>query len=153
MHYVPSLKVPKKNIEYAYGHILLDTVSQFDDWKGNVVNWTRSNGMGLFVCSLQSEYTTCMGYLHYLHKRTNEKWISQALTELCDVSVYPRYRKISKTTENDATAVHIECDRDQAGKVRDILRETFTKDDKRVEVTGFSLMFVPDRIYLNSNMS
>ena len=37
MRYVPSLKVPKQTVEYAYGNFRIGTNTVFADWKSNVV--------------------------------------------------------------------------------------------------------------------
>ena len=153
MRYVPSLKVPKPSVEYAYGNMRIGTNTVFADWKANVVAWTKDNGMGIFEKNIQAEYIATVGYLHYSHKKTNEAWMAAALTELCEVPVSARYRKISKSTDDDSRAVHVECERKHGEMVRAKLREVFGKDGKGVSVTGFPLIFVPDRMYLHSTAS
>ena len=153
MRYVPSLKVPKRTVEYAYGNIRIGTDTAFADWKSSVVAWTKDNGMGIFEKNIQAEYIATVGYLHYSHKKTNEAWMAAALTELCGVTISARYRKISKSTDDDSRAVHVECERKHGEMVRAKLREVFSKDGKGVSVTGFPLIFVPDRMYLHSTAS
>lgn len=153
MRYVPSLKVPKQTVEYAYGNMRIGTNTVFADWKANVVAWTKENGMGIFEKNIQAEYIATVGYLHYSHKKTNEAWMAAALTELCGVPVSARYRKISKSTDDDSRAVHVECERKHGEMVRAKLRMVFSKDGKGVSVTGFPLIFVPDRMYLHSTAS
>ena len=91
-----------------------------------------------------------MGYLHYSHKGTNEKWLAQTLTELCGIDIQAGCRKISKPVEDDSRVVHVECDRNQGERVQSLLRETCTKDSKGVTATEFPLIFVPNRMYLQS---
>ena len=153
MRYVPSLKVPRQTIEHAYGSMLIGTNSGFDDWKTNVVAWTKSNGMGLFKKAIQAEHIATVGYLHYSHKRTNESWMASTLTELCGVAISARYRKISKSSDDDSKAIHLECERKHGELVRGKLRTTFTKDGKGISVTGFPIIFVPDRMFLHSTAS
>ena len=65
MRYMSSLKVPKHTVEYAYGNMMIGTNTKFDDWKTNIVVWTKENDMGISEKTIQAEYIATVGYLHY----------------------------------------------------------------------------------------
>ena len=41
--YVPGLKSPMKNTDLAYGQLYIGTNITFDDWKVNLLEWTKNH--------------------------------------------------------------------------------------------------------------
>ena len=150
LRYIPSLRI-EKGSAMAYSQIHLATTTHYDDWKQNVVEWTKLHGHGCYLRLLQAEHTSTAGYLHYTHKGTNGPWLNEKIEQLCKVPISTRNRKISRSGDNNARALHIECARDHMTAVKRVLHATFKKGADGRSITGFPLIFVPDRMHLLNN--
>ena len=75
--YIPRLSAPCADSSAVFGTVLIGTNTPYDEWKLNVVEWTKKHGHGLYSKYLQDERTVVVGWLHYTHKSSNSSWYQQ----------------------------------------------------------------------------
>ena len=151
--HVPSLNPPAKNSDLAYCQIYIGTNTCFDDWKSNILEWMKEEGHGLFIKYIQDERTTPCGYLLYTHRMSNAPWYQTTFSEKANVPIAARFRKISGQKSKDRAAIHLECGRDNHAIVKDFLRIHCSKNTKPPYITGFPVIFIPDKMHISNKHS
>ena len=149
--YIPGFKPPLPNSDLVYGQIYVGTNTGFDDWKLTFLEWTKNHGHGLYVKFVQDERTTPAGYLLSTHKMSNSTWYQELISEKCKMPVSARFRKISGQKSKDRSAVHLECSRANHEQVKAFLRIHCSKTTKPPYLTGFPVIFIPDKMHISNN--
>ena len=148
--YIPTIKPPLKNSDLVYGQVYIGTNSAFDDWKTTFLEWTRNHGHGLYIKFVQDERTIPMGYLLSTHKMSNSPWYQELLSSKSGIKISTRFRKISGQKSKERSAVHLECSRDSHEQVKAFLRIHFSKTTKPPFLTGFPVIFIPDKMHISN---
>ena len=91
--YVPSLNSPKKNSDIVYCQMYVETNIMFDDWKSNLLKWTKEEGHGIYLKCVQDERIKPVGYLLYTHKMSNAPWYQTTLSKKCGIPIAARFEK------------------------------------------------------------
>jgi len=151
--YVPSIKPPLKDSDLVYGQIFIGTNSTYQDWNTNFLEWTKDNGHGLFLKYVQDERLTVAGYLLYTHKMSNSPWYQALLSKKSNIPIAARFRKISGQKPRERAAIHIECARDNHDGVKTFLRQHCSKNTKPPYLTGFPIIFIPDKRLISNKHS
>ena len=151
--YIPRLSAPSHGTTAVYGSIYIGTNTHFDDWKLNVVEWTKEKRHGLYRKFLQTEKTVVTGWLHHTHQKSNASWYQKLLTGTAGFPIDARYRRISGSKHQDQSAIHIETSREDYEKAKLFLREHFSKETQPPYLTGFPVYHIPDRVHIMNNHS
>ena len=151
--YLPSIKPPLKDSDLVYGQVYIGTNTEYADWNTNFLEWTKDNGHGVYKKFVQDERLTVVGYLLYTHKMSNSPWYQSVLSKKSTFPIAARFRKISGQKPKDRAAVHLECSRTNHEQVKAFLRIHCSKNTKPPFLTGFPVIFIPDKMHISNKHS
>jgi len=84
---------------------------------------------------------------------SNAPWYQTTLSKKANIPIAARFRKISGQKSKDRAAVHLECGRDHHEQVEKLLRIHCSKTTKSPYLTGFQVVFIPDKMYISNKHS
>ena len=84
---------------------------------------------------------------------SNAPWYQNLLSNKSVVPFAARFRKISGQKSRDRSAVHLEYGRDGHEKVKAFLRIHCSKITKPPYLTGFPVIFIPDKMHISNKHS
>ena len=125
----------------------------FDNWKSNLLKWMKEDGPGIFLKYVQDERTAPAGYLIYTHRLSNVPWYQTTLSKKANIPIAARFHKISGQKSKDRAAVHLEYRIDHNEQIKEFLRIHCSKNTKQPYITGFSVIFIPDKMHISNKHS
>ena len=82
---------------------------------------------------------------------SNSSWYQDLVSTKSGMPISTQFRKISVQKSKDRAAVHLKCSRNNYEQVKAFLRLYFSKATKPPFLTGFPIIFIPDKMYIINN--
>ena len=75
-------------------------------------------------------------------------WYQELVSSKSGIKISTRFRKVSGQKSKERAAIHLECSRDNYEQAKAFLRIHFSKTTKPPFLTGFPVIFIPDKMHI-----